>query len=259
MSAREQRLVFGEDPDLYDRARPSYPDPLIDDVVTWASEGAGPDGVRAVDAGCGTGKATVLLAERGVTGVGVEPHPAMAAVARRNLAPWPRWEIVVSGFEGWDGPTGAFDLVTAAQSWHWMDPERRIRQAHRLLRPGGWLALFWNTATLDPAVRSRLDEVYARRAPQVTGWMDKGSTEHVGDPPADAPFGPPVERAYEWERSLTRAEYVDLLGTQSDHRLLPDEVREALLADVAAVVDGAGGRLHVHQRTLLWAAPAAKG
>jgi trans-aconitate methyltransferase len=56
---REQRLVFGEDPDLYDLARPSYPAALLDDLVTMVGPSA-----RALDVGCGTGKATVLLAAR---------------------------------------------------------------------------------------------------------------------------------------------------------------------------------------------------
>jgi hypothetical protein len=49
--AREQRLVFGEDAEAYDRVRPSYPPELIDDVVVLAGRPC-----RAVDAGCGTGR-----------------------------------------------------------------------------------------------------------------------------------------------------------------------------------------------------------
>ncbi len=79
--AREQRLVFGEDAELYDRARPGYPAALVDDVVSLVGLPC-----HAVDIGCGTGKATRMLAERRVMGVGVEPHAEMAAVARRNLS-----------------------------------------------------------------------------------------------------------------------------------------------------------------------------
>ena len=60
----------------------------------------GPSG-RGLDVGCGTAKATVLLAERGLSGIGVEADPAMAAVARHNLAGHPGWRIDVSDFETW--------------------------------------------------------------------------------------------------------------------------------------------------------------
>ena len=71
---RPRRLVFGEVAGLYDRARPGYPASLIDDLVRWAQPGA-----RALEIGAGTGKATRLLAARGVSVLGIEPSAEMAA------------------------------------------------------------------------------------------------------------------------------------------------------------------------------------
>lgn len=48
--------MYGEDPELYERVRPGYPEELIDDVVALVGDRSG-----AVDAGRGTGKAAVLL------------------------------------------------------------------------------------------------------------------------------------------------------------------------------------------------------
>ncbi len=103
--------MFGEDADLYDRARPSYPAELIDDVVALVSAQG-----RVLDAGCGTGKATVLLAARGLRGVAVDPDPAMAAVARAHLERSPGWRVDVSSFEDWTvAPADArFDLIVSA-------------------------------------------------------------------------------------------------------------------------------------------------
>ncbi len=138
--------MFGEDPDLYDLARPSYPAALLDDLLTMVGA------ARALDVGCGTGKATVLLAARGLNGVGIEADPAMAAVARRNLAGQPGWRIEVSDFEKWPGADreAPFDLVCSAQAWHWLDPAVRLHKAHDLLRSGGWLS-----PVVEPARRRR--------------------------------------------------------------------------------------------------------
>ena len=73
---RPRRLVFGEVAGLYDRARPSYPASLIDDLVSWAQPGG-----RALEIGAGTGKATRLLAARGVSVLGIEPSAEMAVYA----------------------------------------------------------------------------------------------------------------------------------------------------------------------------------
>lgn len=41
------------------------------------------------------------------------------------------------------------DLLTYAQSWHWTDPTLAVPEALRVLRPGGALALWWNTDAHD--------------------------------------------------------------------------------------------------------------
>jgi SAM-dependent methyltransferase len=252
---RERRLVFGEAADLYDRARPTYPAALLDDLVTLVGPHA-----RALDVGCGTGKATRLLAERGVTGVGVEAHPAMAEVARRSLADTPGWRIDVSGFEAWDaGPDDPpFDLVTSAQAWHWLDPDVRMHKAHGLLRPGGWLALFWNTHPDDQAdaaeVQRALDDVYARLAPGLEGLPRPEVASESLPMPEDLDFDPPIVRSYSWTQAYTTASWLDLLRTHSNHMLLPDADCDRLLAAVAEAIDAHGGKFEHRYTTQLWAA-----
>jgi SAM-dependent methyltransferase len=242
--------VFGEVAALYDRARPTYPAELVDTVVALI----GGTGV-AVDAGCGTGKAAVLLAERGLSGVGVEPSADMAAVARTRLEPFPGWRVEECDFEDFAGRDGAADLVTAAQSWHWMDPARGLEQAHRLLRPGGWLALWWNRPSAGEAttLRSDIDAVYERVTPDLGSRLPG----RKGRPPAgemDGRFRPPTTREFAWSTRYTTAQYCDLMSTQSDHRLLPPEQLGRLLRGIAAVIDGAGGTIEVGYTTDLWAA-----
>jgi SAM-dependent methyltransferase len=251
---RERRLVFGEDADLYDRARPTYPAALVDDLVTLVGPRA-----RALDVGCGTGKATRLLAERGAAGVGVEAHPAMAEIARRSLAERSGWRVDVSGFEAWEPRPGdpPFDLVTSAQAWHWIDPDIRMHKAHDLLRPGGWLALFWNThpddGPADAELRRALADVYARHAPDL-GGLPRPETGEVPPMPADLAFDPPLTRDYWWTQTYTTASWLDLLRTHSNHRLLDDDQLERLLAAAGEAIDAHGGAFEHRYLTQLWAA-----
>lgn len=256
--------MFGEDPERYDRARPSYPADLIDDIVELVGAEA-----RVVDVGCGTGKGTRLLAARGMHGVGVEADPAMAAVASEHLAPYPGWRIDVSDFEAWtpadrDAPA---DLVCAAQAWHWVDPRAGLRKAHELLRPGGWLAVWWNLADDDPsALRHDIETVYAKRAPgepfcpgldRVTlSPFDPRPNDPDYDPAFVAPsFGVPMMRLYRWQLTYTTGELLDLLRTHSNHRLMEPDRLKRLLDAVAAVVDRHGGTYDYPYVTRLWAAP----
>jgi hypothetical protein len=52
--------------------------------------------------------------------------------------------VETSTFEDWDGRGRRFDLLLAAASWHWVDPAVGWPKAHRVLRPGGWMALIGN-------------------------------------------------------------------------------------------------------------------
>lgn len=254
--ARVQRLVFGEAAELYDRARPSYPAELVEEVLSL------PDRPPAwmVDAGCGTGKAAALFAAAGVAGVGVEPHPAMAEVARRRLGPG--WRVDLSPFESWtpsagDPPVG---LIVSAQAWHWFDPQQRFGTAHRLLQPGGWLALWWNrpAAAEDPIQRA-IEAVYAAHEPELASHafgppIEADPTAYPGTIPDGVAFGPAHLRSYRWSRTFAAAEWLDYLRTQSDHRMLAEDRREALLAAVGRAIEDHGGRYLQPYVCVLWAA-----
>jgi SAM-dependent methyltransferase len=237
---REQRLVFGEVPGLYDKARPSYPPALIDQLVAMVGSNA-----RVLDVGCGTAKAAVLLAARGLSGLGVEADPSMAAQAMQNLSGYPKWRVEVSDFEAWEpgDEDRAFDLVCAAQAWHWLNPEIRLHKAHRLLRRGGWLALWWNRPDeQDSSLAAALTEVYDRQEPEmaINGYGSKGAPRL--DPiPAGLSFSEPELHSYKWDRDYTPEQWADLLRTQSNHRLLPPERLDSLLSQIEGVIRAHGG------------------
>ncbi len=237
---QDRRLVFGEDPELYDRMRPSYPPALIDDLI--ALPGVGP-AARALDIGCGTGKTAALLAARGLTGVAVDADAAMAAVARRRLATLPSWRVDVAPFESWAPADGEwpFDLVVSAQAWHWLDPNVRLPKARALLTPGGWLALFWNVPAEDHSpLRRALDEVYDRLAP---GLRRTGGPKEM--PPGE-------RRSYPWRQTYSADQWVDLARTHSDHRMLPTDRLGPLLAAVHAAIDAHGGVYDHPYDCVLW-------
>jgi trans-aconitate methyltransferase len=143
------RTSFDRSAELYEAARPSYPEALVDEAV--ARSGI-PAGGRILEIGAGTGKATRPFARRGYPIVALEPGAKMAAVLRRNVAAFPRVAVEETTFEAWSGADRSFDLVVSAQAFHWVDPAVRYVKTAAALRPRGALALIRNeTAGLDPA------------------------------------------------------------------------------------------------------------
>ncbi|MFC9818934.1 class I SAM-dependent methyltransferase [Streptomyces erythrochromogenes] len=127
----------------YAAHRPGYPPALLDAVEELAGRPLA--GARVADVGAGTGIATGLLHGRGAEVVAVEPGDGMAAQLRRAH---PGIPVVRGDGDRLPLATGAFDLLTYAQAWHWTDPARSVPEARRVLRPGGALAIWWNDADL---------------------------------------------------------------------------------------------------------------
>ncbi|KUF14900.1 MULTISPECIES: class I SAM-dependent methyltransferase [Streptomyces] len=128
----------------YAANRPSYPPALLDAVEEIGGRPLA--GARAADVGAGTGIATALLRERGARVLAVEPGDAMSAELRRAL---PGVPVVRGDGNALPLATDSLDLLTYAQSWHWTDTDRSVPEAMRVLRPGGALALWWNTDAAD--------------------------------------------------------------------------------------------------------------
>jgi ubiquinone/menaquinone biosynthesis C-methylase UbiE len=127
---------------VYDRSRPSYPDAAVQAVIDRAR--LGPASLL-VDVGCGTGISARLFAARGVPVIGVEPNDDMRRQADAAPAPpGPRPEYRAGRAEATGLPTAVADAVLAAQAFHWFAPDAALREFHRILKPGGWVALLWN-------------------------------------------------------------------------------------------------------------------
>ena len=241
------RSTFDQAAELYDQARPGYPAKMFDDLAELTSIGPGS---RVLEIGPGTGQATLPLAERGCQVVAVELGADLAAVARRNLAGFPRVEVVTAAFEDWPLPAEPFDLALAATAFHWIDPTVRVDKVADALRPGGWLATITteHIAGGDESFFAEAQDCYVRWDPDtpvalsLKPAIDIPSAHYGLD--RSARFGPATLRRYESDWSYTTASYIDLLLTYSGHRALEPEAQRNLLDCIANLIDtGHGGQI----------------
>jgi SAM-dependent methyltransferase len=237
------RETFNQAAELYNRFRPGYPPELFTDL---------PAGPRVLEIGCGTGQATAPVARLGRSVVAVELGADLAEVARRNVAGLDV-EVVVAAFEDWPLPEQKFDLVLAATSFHWIDPEIRMDKTADALKLGGALGVVTTQHVAGGSDQFFIDmqDCYLRFDPDTPPGF---RLPRAADVPAEFDesdrYGPVRFHRYERDVECTTEEYLGLLSTYSNHRVLP--TLDGLLACIANLVDSRyDGRITMRYLTQL--------
>ncbi|MCM0676458.1 class I SAM-dependent methyltransferase [Micromonospora phytophila] len=199
-------LSFGAVAEAYERFRPGYPVELFDQVVTYAGQP-----VRtALEIGAGTGKATRLFAQRGVTVTATEPDGVMLTELRKHVPATVR--TVQAAFEDLR-PGESYGLLYAAAALHWTKPEGRWSRVAALLEPDGVFASFGGPVRLvDLAVE---EAVHAARAP----FLDSDEVP--------SPDGTPPGHDMQWPGNDVRPG--SRCSGQSDQLVLPSVVGQAVV------------------------------
>ena len=254
----EQRFTFDQVASVYNAARPDYPEALIDDVVAYA--GLEPNDA-VLEVGCGTGQATRSFAMRGMPILAIDPGSEMVGTAREALSAFSNVRLVEATFEAWPANNAVFQLIIAAQSWHWVSAEVRFVKAAEVLSPDGSLAVFGHVPVgLPVPLRERFKEISLRLTgvwgppPEAwylphgpfKGWFDESGL-----------FEPVVHKCYPWKWQHTTSSYKNFLRTRSDVRMLAPETREALFEEIANAIDDQGGAFAMDYETHLYMARRA--
>lgn len=216
---------FASAADVYERARPSYPQEAVD----WfaAQTGLGP-GKTVVDLGAGTGKLTRLLAPTGARVVAIEPIPEMRAhIEGAELLDGTAEEIPL--------PDASADVVTVAQAFHWFDHDRALPEIHRVLRDGGSLVLVWNMRDLDDPVQRGVEELLHPLRVDVPGQIAGAWREPLA---RSRLFGPSAAAEFRYAQEFTTDDLCDRVASTSFVAALDPVDREELLVRVRALTHG---------------------
>ncbi len=211
-------------PDVYEKGRPDYPVEAVEAIsITYR--------MRVADLGCGTGKFTRLLLDTAAYIVGIEPLPAMLTTFAALL---PEIPVVSGTAEAMPLHDATFDVVTCASAFHWFDHARAIPELHRVLAPGGRLAIIWN------------------RRDALTGWAHdfwQITEEHRGDTPGyrsaawrdaldGSPlFGPITEHSFRHVQRTDLEGLIARVASISFIETLPANTREDVLARARRFVE----------------------
>ena len=157
----------------------------------------------------------------------------------------------IAAFEDWDSAGRTYDIVVAAQAWHWVDPVAGAAKAAQVLRPDGRLAVFWNAFDPPQDLRAAFADVFGRvlpNSPFGAFWARPAVDSYQAgrEKAAEAMrqvgrFAGPEEWLFGWDQPYTRAEWLDLVPTTGGFTQNPPALQQEILEGLGAAVDAAGG------------------
>jgi SAM-dependent methyltransferase len=211
--------AFAQVAAAYERARPGYPE----EAVRWL---VGEQPQDVIDLGAGTGKLTRSLVALGHRVTAVEPLAEMRAELEAAL---PDVHAVAGNAEAIPLPDASADVVASAQAFHWFDHAKALPEIARVLRPGGRLALVWNSRDDRDPWMARLSAIIGNETVQEVDVVPVLEESGL--------FGR-VERArFSLEQVLDRDGLRDLVLSRSYLAKLPPAQREPVLEAVGRLYD----------------------
>lgn len=126
--------------------RPTYPTEVLN--ALHEHTGFTPANIVA-DIGSGTGISTEIFLKNGNEVYAVEPNEAMREAAESLLSTYPHFHSVAATAEATTLQNQSVDYVVAGQAFHWFNHDQAKIEFRRILRPDGWVVLFWNDRKTD--------------------------------------------------------------------------------------------------------------
>ena len=207
MSEDLYRLSFEAVAEQYERARPTY----AGDALRWLADriGIGP-GRRVLDLAAGTGKLTRQLVALGASVVAVEPGDAMRSLLEHVV---PEAEALAGSAEAIPLDDASVDAITVGQAYHWFRPEEALVEMHRVLRPGGAIALLWNQWDEEDPLQREIDELLEPLRPPAAAQQEESDGRRALE--ASPLFGAVDERLFRHRRALNADQLVEWVSSTS--------------------------------------------
>ncbi len=231
LDPRTESTSFNRMAEYYDRYRPGYPEAIIRAVRDRI--GFRP-GIRILEIGAGSGKATAQFAPFGWEMLCLEPGEHLAAKGQRQFS-GQNITFAAARLEDYPLMDNYFDAIISAQAFHWIEKPLGFRLCAAALQQGGWLMPFWNIELLgesdeDLALLSILEQ-YGAFTATMKECDYSGRTACISaEIAASGWFTRPEVIQERWSKRFTAEEYFGYVMTGSVFARSPEEQKKTCFA-----------------------------
>ncbi|MFG6357716.1 MAG: class I SAM-dependent methyltransferase [Acetatifactor sp.] len=233
------RKTFDKIPEIFDMHRPRYCRELFQELETVC--GLNPE-KKVLEIGPGTGQATEPVLKTGCDYTAIELGENFTSLMKEKFGGYQNFHIVNGDFENYGFDENAYDLVYSAATIQWIPEETAFTKTYRMLKPGGYLAMFMTRSdetSANPSLKSEIDKVYDKYFRVKQKYSCKLNYENVLN------YGFEKLQYKEWKsvRKLNADEYICYISTHCEHITLEEPHKSHFYAGIRKAITEAGNEI----------------
>lgn len=232
----------------YERLRPGYTDDLYQTLFNYINID---NSSNVVEVGIGGGQATLPILERGCTLTAVEYGENFSKLCKKKFEEYKNFSVITEKFENVSFTDLQYDLVYSASAFHWVPENIGYSKVYAMLKSGGAFARFANHPYRDkgnPVLSEEIEKLYAMYYYKYYGIDIKSEKEYSEEQAVQMAqiakkygFADIRHAMFYRTRAFSAKEYVELLGTYSDHIAIEEKIRMEFFAKIEETINNYGG------------------
>ena len=237
----------------YEKLRPGYVKELYQVLFDYISID---ENSNVVEVGSGAGQATSPILTTGCKLIAVEYGEQFSELLKDKFKEYQKFSVITGKFEDTVFEDNAFDLVFSASAFHWVSEKIGYEKVFSMLKNGGVFARFANHPYRDkgnPALTQEIDEIYDQYYNKYYNKERKTISEYTEQQAKELAmiaskygFSDIRYKLFYRERVFSAKEYVELLGTYSDHIAIEENIRNKFFERIEEAINTHGGTITIY-------------
>lgn len=237
----------------YEKLRPGYTDDLYRMLFDYIAIDRS---LNVVEVGIGGGQATLPILKTGCTLTAVEYGENFSNLCKEKFKEYKNFSVITEKFENVSFPDVQYDLVYSASAFHWVPEDIGYSKVFAMLKSGGTFARFANHPSRDkgnPVLSEEIDKLYSKYYAKYYGKDTKSEKEYSEEQAIQRAqiaekygFVDIRHAMFYRTRTFSAKEYIELLGTYSDHIAIEEKIRTEFFSKIEEAINQYGGSLTIY-------------
>lgn len=237
----------------YEKLRPGYTDDLYKMLFEYIPIDTSS---HVVEVGIGGGQATLPILKTGCTLTAVEYGENFSKLCEKKFEEYQNFSVITEKFENVSFPNSQYDLIYSASAFHWIPEDIGYSKVYDMLKHGGAFARFANhpyRAKGNPILSAEIDKLYSKYYYEYYGKEMKVETEYSQEQAIQRAkiaekygFVDIRHAMFYRTRTFSAKEYIDLLGTYSDHIAIEEKIRTEFFEKIEQTINQYGGTFTIY-------------